>query len=455
MDFSELYEKQYQYYMTGITRSYEFRVDALKKLKTALKNWESRIVQALFIDLHKHPTEAYMTEIGIVIKEIGFHEKHLKRWMKDKFVITPLAQFKSTCFISPEPYGSVLIASPWNYPIHLCLVPLVGAISAGNCAVLKPSAQTKATSKVLAKMIADTFPAEYITVAECSRKEADMLFDQSWDYIFFTGSADAAKKILTTAAKHLTPVSTELGGKSPAIVDMSANIKLAAKRIAFGKVLNAGQTCVAPDYLFIHESVKNEFVREYSNALNGFFPDDNHDDMVHIINKRHYERVKELLSDAGNIEIGGSFDDRICFIEPTLITDITPADRIMNEEIFGPILPVMTYTNINTVIEYITSRPKPLALYLFTESRNVEKKILSKCSFGGGCINDVIMQLATSYMPFGGVGLSGHGSYHGKKSFETFSHFRSIMRKANWIDLPMRYMPYKKLNDKIIKIFMK
>lgn len=455
MDFSGLYSRQHKYYMTGATRPYEFRIDALKKLKTALQTWETRIAQALFLDLHKHPTEAYMSEIGIVIEEISFHEKHLKRWMKNKFVPTPLTQFKSTCFISPEPYGSVLIASPWNYPVHLCLVPLVGAISAGNCAVLKPSAQTKETSKIIAEMISDTFTPDYITVAECSRKDADILFDQPWDYIFFTGSADAAQKILTTAAKYLTPVSTELGGKSPAIVDMSADIKLAAKRIAFGKVLNAGQTCVAPDYLFIHKSVKNKFIREYSNALNGFFPDDNHDDMVHIVNKRHYERVKGLLSDAGNIEIGGGFDDRINFIEPTLITGINPTDRIMNEEVFGPILPVMTYTNINTVIEYITSQPKPLALYLFTKNRNVEKKILSKCSFGGGCVNDVIMHIATSYMPFGGIGLSGHGSYHGKKSFETFSHFRSIMRKANWIDLPMRYMPYKKLNDKIIKFFMR
>ncbi len=455
MDFSGLYTKQHSYYMTGATRSYEFRIDALRKLKAGIRKWEVRLDRALFIDLHKHKTETYMSEIGIIIEEITYHEKNLKKWMKDKYVPSPISQFKSSCFISPEPYGSVLIASPWNYPVHLCLSPLIGAISGGNCAVLKPSAQTASTSKVLAEMIADTFEPEYITVAECSRNEADVLFDQPWDYIFFTGGAEAAKKILTTAAKHLTPVSTELGGKSPVIVDMSANIKVAARRIAFGKVLNAGQTCVAPDYLFINESVKHEFIREYSNALKEFFPDNNYSQMVHIVGERHYKRVKELLTDAGKIALGGGSDDTKFFIEPTLITDITTSDRIMKEEIFGPILPVITYTNINKVIEYINSMPKPLALYVFTENRRIEKKILSSCSFGGGCVNDVIMHIASSYMPFGGVGRSGHGSYHGKKSFETFTHFRSIMKKATWIDLPMRYMPYSNLKDKIIRFALR
>ena len=455
MAFSGLYTKQHEYFMTGATRSYEYRIEALRKLKIGLRKWEVRLDQALIADLHKHETEAYMSEIGIVIEEISYHEKRLKGWMKDRYVPTPLTQFKSSCFISSEPYGSVLIASPWNYPVQLCLSPLVGAISAGNCAVIKPSAQTQSTSKVLAAMIADIFAPEYITVAECSRKEADELFDQPWDYIFFTGGAEAAQKILTTAAKYLTPVSTELGGKSPVIVDMTANIKVAAKRIAFGKVLNAGQTCVAPDYLFVHESVKNEFIREYANAIDDFFPNGTYDDMVHIVNARHYERVKSLLSDAGRIEIGGGFDDSTHFIEPTLISNITPSDRIMNEEIFGPILPFMTYNNLNKVIEYITSNPKPLALYLFTESRKSERKILSTCSFGGGCINDVIMHLATSCMPFGGVGRSGHGSYHGKKSFETFTHFRSVMKKATCLDLPIRYMPYTKLKDKLIRIAMR
>jgi len=454
MDHSEIYSVQHAYYMSGATKSYEFRMDSLRRLKDALRKWEVRIDQAMMSDLHKHPTEVYMCEVGIVIEEINYHMKHLKKWMADKYVPTPLAQFRSTSFISPEPYGSVLIASPWNYPVQLCISPLVGAISAGNCATIKPSAQTAATSHLLAEMIAETFAPEYITVAECSRDNADALFDQPWDYIFFTGNASAAKKICATAAKYLTPVATELGGKSPVIVDETANVAVAAKRIAFGKVMNAGQTCVAPDHAYVHKSVKNEFIREYINAIHEFFPDGNYDDMVRIVSQRHYDRVKGLLS-YGRIAFGGTYDDNTLFIEPTLLTDVNEDERPLTEEIFGPILPVVSYTDLDAVIKRINTQPKPLAFYLFTESKAVERKVLGSCSFGGGCINDVIMHLATSYMPFGGVGNSGNGAYHGKQSFLTFSHSRSIMKKATWFDMPLRYMPYTKIGDRLLHMAMK
>ena len=451
MDHSGLYEKQHAYYMTGATRPYEARIEALDKLYKAVRKWEVRIDQSMMKDLHKQPQEVYMCEIGLILEEINYHKKHLKRWMSDHRVLTSVAQMVGTSFTTAEPYGSVLIASPWNYPVQLCLSPLVGAISAGNTAVIKPSAQTPETSHLIASMIAETFDPSYITVAECSRDNADALFDQPWDLIFFTGNASAAKKISANAAKYLTPVLTELGGKSPVIVDKTARIPVAARRIAFGKVLNAGQTCVAPDHCFIHESVKDEFVEEYEKAIKEFFPDGNYDQMVHIVSQRHYDRVKSLITDAGRIALGGGCDDSTLFIEPTLLVDIGTEDRIMNEEIFGPILPLVTYTDLKDVIDHITSRPKPLALYLFTEDRRIERKILGSCSFGGGCVNDVIMHLATTHMPFGGVGNSGNGSYHGKQSFESFSHRRSILRKATWIDMPLIYMPYRKLSDKILR----
>ncbi|MCQ2567919.1 MAG: aldehyde dehydrogenase [Mogibacterium sp.] len=454
MDHSKVYEKQHGYFMTGATRSDGSRIEALNKLRGAIRKWEVRIDQAMMNDLHKHPSEVYMCELALVLEEIRYHKKHLKKWMSDQRAATPLTQFKGNSFTTAEPYGSVLIASPWNYPVQLCLSPLVGAISAGNTAVIKPSAQTPETSRLLSEMIAETFDPSYVTVAECSRDSADALFDQPWDLIFFTGNASAAKKICATAAKYLTPVVTELGGKSPVIVDKTANIPTAAKRIAFGKVLNAGQTCVAPDYCFIHRSVLDEFVGEYEKALKAFFPKGDHDQMVHIVSKRHYDRVKSLITDAGTVALGGGFDDSTLFIEPTLLTGITTEDRIMNEEIFGPIFPLVTFDDLDTVIDHITSRPKPLALYLFTEDRKVERKVLNTCSFGGGCINDVIMHLATTSMPFGGIGNSGNGAYHGRQSFDTFSHRRSIMRKATWIDLPIRYMPYSRLTEKIVKVAM-
>ena len=453
MNTEELVARQRAYFETGATRPVEFRLEALRKLQGALRKHEHKIFIAMKRDLNKAPMETYMCENGMVLEEIRYHLKHLRRWMKNRTVRTPLAQFHAKSFVSPEPYGVTLLLSPWNYPIQLCLSPLVGAISGGNCAVIKPSAYAPATSAAIARMIADTFPPEYIAVVEGGRAENSALLSQKFDYIFFTGSVAVGKVVMEAAAKNLTPVTLELGGKSPVIVDETADIPLAARRIAFGKVLNAGQTCVEPDYLLIQRSVQDRFVEAFRAALQEFFPD-GMKDMVTIISEKHYKRVKGLL-EGQKVLLGGGCDDERRFIEPTLLADVSPDSPIMQEEIFGPILPILPYDNFDEVIGFIRSRPKPLACYLFTSSRETEKKLLNTCSFGGGCINDTIIHLATSHMPFGGVGNSGMGSYHGKKSFDTFTHERSIVRKSTWLDLPMRYFPYDEKKLKMIRKFMK
>lgn len=454
MNFDSLIGRQREYFHSGETRPLSFRMEALRKLQKALLDNEELIAKAMKSDLNKSPFESYMTETGMVLDEIRFHLKHLPRWIRTKRVPTPITQFHAKSFIVPEPYGVALIMSPWNYPLQLCLEPVVGAISGGNCAVIKPSAYAPATSGAIAKIIGDTFPSEYLAVVEGGREQNNALLLEAFDYIFFTGSVEVGKVVMEAAAKHLTPVTLELGGKSPVIVDETANLKLAAKRIAFGKVLNAGQTCVEPDYLLIHESVKERFIKEYSEALLEFFPGGDMNDMPVIISEKHFQRVSRLLK-GENTVIGGGVDESRRFIEPTVLADITPDSPIMQEEIFGPILPMMTYTDLSDCIQFIRSRPRPLALYLFTESRAAEKKILDTCSFGGGCINDTIIHLANPRMGFGGVGYSGMGSYHGKLSFDTFTHYRSIVRKSTWIDLPMRYHPYTEKNYKMIRKLMK
>lgn len=454
MDYSQLVSKQRNYFFTGATRSYEARRDALLKLQSAVRAYESQLSQALKTDLNKSPFEAYMCETGIVLDEIRFHLKHLRGWMREKRVKTPVSQFAARCFVSPEPYGVALIMSPWNYPVQLCFAPLIGAISGGNCAVIKPSAQTPNTSRVMAELIASVFDPEQIAVVEGSRDETRALLGQKWDTIFFTGSAAVGREVMAAAAKNLTPVSLELGGKSPVILDPTADLKLAARRIAFGKVLNAGQTCVEPDYLLIHESVRDRFIEEYRKALKKFFPKNDMSGMVHIINDKHFARIAGLMH-GENAAIGGGSNAEARYIEPTVLIDVTPESPIMQEEIFGPVLPVLTWTDINWCIDFIRSRPKPLALYLFTKDKAMERRVLDNCSFGGGCVNDTIVHLATSYMGFGGVGNSGMGQYHGKKSFETFSHYRSVMDKKLWIDIPLRYFPYGKLKERLLKLFLR
>ena len=454
MDIEQLVCAQRSYFATGATRTLEFRLAQLKKLQRALQENEPLLEAAMYQDFRKAPMEVYMCETGMVLEEIRCHLRHLRGWMRERTVPTPIAQFPARSFVSPEPYGVALIIAPWNYPIQLCLSPLVGAISGGNCAVLKPSAYAPATSAALAKIIARTFAPQYIAVVEGGRAENSTLLEQKFDTIFFTGSVAVGKVVMEAAARHLTPVTLELGGKSPVIVDETADLKLAARRIAFGKVLNAGQTCVEPDYLFIHRRVKAAFVQEYRHALQEFFPGGSMAEMPVIVSEKHFARVMRLLEGQRAV-VGGTFDAATRFVAPTLLDDVRPDSPIMQEEIFGPILPMLEYDALDEVISFIRGREKPLALYLFTKDQQTERRILDTCSFGGGCINDTIIHLATTHMPFGGVGASGMGSYHGKKSFETFTHMRSIVKKSMLLDLPMRYHPYSDGKLRIVKRFMK
>ena len=454
MNTEELVRAQRAYFETGVTRPLEFRLAQLRKLQRALQENEALLENAMYSDFRKAPMEVYMCETGMVLEEVRFHLKHLRSWMRERTVPTPLAQFHAKSFVSPEPYGVALIIAPWNYPVQLCLSPLVGAISGGNCAVLKPSAYAPATSAAIAKIIAQTFDPQYIAVVEGGRAENSALLAQRFDTIFFTGSVAVGKVVMEAAAKHLTPVTLELGGKSPVIVDETADLKLAARRIAFGKVLNAGQTCVEPDYLLIQRSVKDAFVDAYRQALREFFPDGKMDEMPVIVSEKHFARVSQLL-EGQNAVLGGQTDAATRFVAPTLLDDVRPDSPVMQEEIFGPILPMLCYDRLDEAIAFIRSREKPLALYLFTSDRQTERRVLDSCSFGGGCINDTIIHLATTHMPFGGVGHSGMGSYHGKKSFETFTHARSIVKKFTWLDLPMRYHPYSEKKLHLIQKFMK
>jgi len=446
----DIVEEQRKFFMTGKTLDYKFRMKALSRLRRAILDNEEAIYEALAQDLNKSKVETYLCEIGIVLDEIRYHQKHLQRWMKKQIIIPSAGQLPGICYRLPEPYGVTLIMAPWNYPINLCFTPLIGAISAGNTAVLKPSAYAPATSSVIEKIISEAFPPKYIAVVTGGRKENSMLLDEKFDYIFFTGSPTVGKVVMEAASQNLTPVTLELGGKSPVIVDETSDIGLAARRIAFGKVTNAGQTCVAPDYLLIQSKVKDKFVHEYKKALKSFFPENDMSRMVTIISDKHYKRLKGLLSD-GRIILGGRCDDERRFIEPTLIDNVDLSSPIMKEEIFGPILPVIAYDNLDECINIIRSLPKPLALYVFSEDRKTINKIFRSCSFGGGCINDTILHLANPRLPFGGVGNSGMGSYHGKKSFETFTHYRSVLKQSSKFDIPLRYMPYTDNKLKLLK----
>jgi aldehyde dehydrogenase (NAD+) len=454
MNITEMVKNQRSYFNSGATRSVVFRKEALQKLRFTIMQNEALFFDALRQDFNKQPLETYMTEIGIILDEIRYHLKHIDGWAKEKWVKTPLSQFPAKSFIAPEPYGVALIMSPWNYPFQLCLAPLIGAISGGNCAVVKPSAYTPQTSHAIAQVLREAFEPQYIGVVEGGRAENSALLEEKFDHIFFTGSVAVGKVVMAAASKNLTPVTLELGGKSPVIVDETADIPLAAKRIAFGKVLNAGQTCVAPDYLLLQESVEDTFLKSYREALAEFFPAGDMSDMPVIVSEKHYERVSGLLKDQKAV-IGGDTDAQRRFVAPTVLMDVNPDSPVMQEEIFGPILPVLTYQKIDECVDFIRSRPKPLALYLFTKSGAAARKVLDTCSFGGGCINDTIIHLATPYMSFGGVGDSGMGSYHGKKSFETFSHERSIVKKSNRLDLKLRYQPYSEKKFKWIRKFLK
>lgn len=456
MEYKSMLHTQRAYFQTGDTKDVEFRIRQLKKLYQWITVHEQEIMDALYMDLNKSNFEAYATEIGIVKEEIRYTLKHLRKWAAPKRVPTPITQFPSKSFIYPEPYGIVLIMSPWNYPFQLTIAPLVGAICAGNCAVVKPSAYSPHTTKVIADMLRELFQEKYIAVVEGGRQENQALLNEKFDYIFFTGSVNVGKYVMEKASAHLTPVSLELGGKSPCIVDETADLKLAAKRIVWGKFLNSGQTCVAPDYILVQNSVKDKLVRYMEKYIRKMFGKDpmQNPDYPKMINEKHYDRVLGLIK-GENVVTGGCGKRETLQIAPTVLKDVAPDAPVMQEEIFGPVLPVLTYRDISEVERFVADRPKPLALYLFTGSRETADRITENLSFGGGCINDTIIHLATSQMGFGGVGASGMGSYHGKKSFETFSHAKSIVNKSTWMDLPIRYMPYTKGKEKLLRKFLK
>lgn len=443
-DIKSILEKQQKYYATGITKDTSFRLRQLYRLKKIVKKHEKEVMAALKKDLNKADYEGYVSEIGLVYEEINYVMKHLYSWTREKLVPTPIVHFPSLSRVYSEPYGVVLIMSPWNYPFQLAVEPLVGAIAAGNCAIIKPSNYSPNTSDVIAAIIREAFDSSYVTVIQGGREANQDLLKEKFDYIFFTGSVSVGKVVMEAASKHLTPVSLELGGKSPCIVDKTANIRLAAKRIVWGKFLNAGQTCVAPDYLLVDSKVKDKLVywmKKYISKFYGTDPSSN-PDFPKIINEKHFNRLTGLM-DSGKVIYGGKSNPVTCQIEPTLLDQVHFHSPIMQDEIFGPILPMIEYDNLFEAILEIKRYPKPLALYFFTRDIENEKYVLKNISYGGGCINDTIVHLATSYMPFGGVGNSGMGGYHGKASFETFSHKKSVLKKSNLIDIPLRYPPYK------------
>ena len=456
MDIQQIVSSQRAYFAAGDTYSLAFRRSMLLRLKAAILANESEINAALHADLRKSASESYMCEVGMTLAELSYVLSHMNRWARPQRVLTPLVQFHAKSFTIKNPYGVVLIMSPWNYPFMLTMEPLIGALAAGNCCVVKPSAYAPETSKVIAKILSECFPPEYVCVVEGGRRENQALLDQRFDYIFFTGGVTVGKEVMRKAAEHLTPVSLELGGKSPCIVDHTAKLSLAAKRLAFGKLLNCGQTCVAPDYLLIDRRVKDEFIGHLKKHITAMVGEDalSNGKTVRMVNRRHFDRVCGLI-DPGKVVFGGKADPDTLAIQPTIMERVTADDPVMQEEIFGPVLPVITCDSIDEAIDFINSREHPLALYLFSEDKAVHSRFLKTVPFGGGCINDTIIHLATSRMGFGGVGQSGMGSYHGKKSFDTFSHEKSIVHKSSWIDLPFRYMPYSKFKDLLIRMFLR
>ena len=438
-------EAQKAYFHKGATLEISFRRNMLKKLLAAMEAWESRLCDALWTDLHKSYEEAYLTEISIVKAEIRSHIKHVAKWARRRKAATPIKLFPGRSYTVKEPLGNALIVSPWNYPVQLLLNPLVGAISSGCTAILKPSPYVPNVSKVIEDMISETFDQDYIAVVQGNRDVNTTLLEQRWDIIFFTGSPALAKTVMAAAAKYLTPVILELGGKSPCIIDKTADLKTTARRLAWGKTLNSGQTCIAPDYILIHKDIKDAFVKAFAQEVKNLHGQNIKADKhyVRMVNDKAFERVADYIKDA-KILYGGTVDASQRFIEPTLI-DNPPLDSpVMTEEIFGPVFPVITIEGpfLETVREFVTSREKPLAFYYFgKESDGWE--LIRRTSAGGGCINDVIMHIANENIPFGGVGNSGMGQYHDKDSFEAFTHTRSIVSTGTWIDLPFRYMPYK------------
>lgn len=456
LEVKNIIDSQRKYFLTGATLHVDFRIEALKKLKASIIKHESEINAALKSDLGKSAFESYMCETGMVLSELTYMIKHTRSFAKVKPVLTPLAQFHSRSFKKPSPYGVTLIMSPWNYPFMLAMDPLVDALAAGNTAVIKPSAYSPKTSEVIKMIIEECFEENYVAVILGGRAENQFLLKEHFDYIFFTGSIGVGKEVMRQASEHLTPVTLELGGKSPCIVEKTANLKLAARRIVFGKYLNCGQTCVAPDYIYCDKTIKDELVKEILKQIKkqyGKHPLDR-DNYGKIVNEKHFDRISGLI-EASKVVAGGNVNRETLQIAPTVMDNVSFSDSVMQEEIFGPIMPILTFDTLQEAVAKINSLPHPLAFYIFTNNPKAAEYATSRCGFGGGCINDVIIHLATSEMGFGGFGESGMGSYHGKTGFDTFTHYKSIVDKKTWLDLPMRYQPYKKINEKLLRMFLK
>lgn len=455
-EIKDILQQQNHFFSSGKTIPAEFRLKQLENLKEAMIRHEADLAAALKEDLGKSRMESYMCEIGLTLSELTWMQKHLRSLMRSKRVSTPAAQFAAKSFRSPSPYGTVLIMSPWNYPVLLTLDPLIDAIAAGNTAVVKPSAYAPCTFDVMKTMIEECFPAHYVAVVDGGRAENQALLQQRFDMIFFTGGKTVGREVLRHAAEYLTPVTLELGGKSPCIVDSTAKIRLAAKRIVFGKYLNCGQTCVAPDYILCDKRIRDELITAILAEIEKHFGKEplKNPNYGKIINEKHFERILGLIN-GEKLVYGGQSEPESLRIAPTVLNNITWDDAVMGEEIFGPLLPILTFDTLDEALDTVESHPHPLALYFFSEDKAAQKKVLDTCRFGGGCINDTIIHLATSDMPFGGVGESGMGSYHGRVGFETFSHYRSIVDKKTWMDLPIRYQKYTGLKEKMMRMFLK
>ncbi|MDU2393944.1 aldehyde dehydrogenase [Bacillus sp. (in: firmicutes)] len=458
IDINNILEEHKEFFHTGSTKTLQFRLEQLRKLKDGIQRYEKRIIKALYKDLGKSEFEAYVTEVGFLLDSINNTMKNLKKWMKPEKVKTPFTLWPAKSFIMKEPYGTVLIIGPYNYPFQLLIEPLIGVIATGNCAVLKPSENTPHITSVVNELISELFDKSYVRVIEGEKETTSTLIHAPFDYIFFTGSVQVGKIVMEAAAKNLVPVTLELGGKSPVIVDKTANIDLAAKRIVWGKLLNTGQTCIAPDYMMVHSNVKEELISKMKETIVNYYGENSMQskDYGRIVNERQFDRLASIIEqDKENVIFGGTSVKENLYIEPTLLEAKSWSDATMQDEIFGPILPILEYNQLEEAIQTINKRPKPLALYVFTEDKQCEEEVLSRLSFGGGCINDTIFHSANSHLPFGGVGNAGIGAYHGKYSFDLFSHHKSIVKKSTKMDVSFVMPPYSEKKMDFIRKFLK
>jgi aldehyde dehydrogenase (NAD+) len=448
-------ENQRSYFRTGVTFNTDYRIKILKRLRDQILHYEPEIKKALWNDFHKPEMEVLGTETRFVLKELNLAIRKVKKWSRKRFVWTPLMHFLSYSYIKPQPYGQVLVLSPWNYPFQLAFLPIVGALATGNCVVLKASRQVPNIAAVMQKIL-ESFPRELILMIDGDHNVSDQLLSYKFDYIFFTGSSRIGKHVMQKASENLIPVSLELGGKNPCIVAEDAMINYAARRIAWGKFLNAGQTCICTDYVLIDKKIKARFLERIIQEVKSFYGEKPEEsmDFAHIINKENVIRLSKLIG-AGEIVTGGHTDPEGCFVSPTVLNNVSPDDQVMQEEIFGPVLPVIEFENFDEVYDIIERNPKPLATYLFTSDKKRIKEFLRRTQSGSACINETVMQIASPYLPYGGVGNSGMGRYHGKKSFETFSNMRSVLVKSNLFDIPVRYPPYNKFKEKVLRLLMK